>query len=336
MCETPLRDSEIPSCDNAISLRGCKAEPLLGYLAGLGVVRLVAEQVNPEVSARWDGDHLVVVSELEKSDLVGFLLADYQPTPMIAPWNGRGGFNVLQNRPSEKIVKQVEDSTSRRLEPYRRAIRIARDAWDKADAYGMMNDKGGIQAKHKARFVELCRAIFPDEALAWLDTTVVLLDDSPEYPLILGTGGNVGSLDCSFTFLKQLEKLGLLDGDSGMSNPRAKSTGSKSDRRDASRALLEDALFDHNKAQLYRDTASQFDPGGLGGPNSSYARRRFCLAESVEFRARYGRGRGVRQRGDSAIEHRGPIGREEGQCAFHCRCDNSRVQFGFTRRDAER
>ena len=41
-----------------IHLRGCRPEPLLSYLSGLGVVRLVAEQLSPDVSTSWDGDSL--------------------------------------------------------------------------------------------------------------------------------------------------------------------------------------------------------------------------------------------------------------------------------------
>ena len=54
---------------NTVHLHGCRAQPLLSYLAGLGVIRLVAEQLFGEVSARWDGDHLVIVgSELDEAE----------------------------------------------------------------------------------------------------------------------------------------------------------------------------------------------------------------------------------------------------------------------------
>ena len=36
---------------STVHLQSCRVEPLLSYLAGLGVVRLVAEQLDPEVSA---------------------------------------------------------------------------------------------------------------------------------------------------------------------------------------------------------------------------------------------------------------------------------------------
>ena len=247
---------------SSIHLNGCQAKPLLSYLAGLGVTRLVAEQFNSDVSARWDGDQLVIAAhELDETRLVEFFARDYKPTPLIAPWNGRGGFQDGQERESEKIVRKFEDSNLERLGPYRKAIEIARATWEKARDYELIAD-GKIPNKHKARFIELCRATFPDEALAWLDASAVLLDDDIVFPLILGTGGNFGSMDISFTFLKNLDGLGLLDGQ----NSELAREGKKHSNR---RSLLRHALFNDNEAKLHKGSTGQFDPGGVGGPNSS-------------------------------------------------------------------
>lgn len=247
---------------NPIHLHGCQAEPLLSYLAGFGVVRLVAEQITSDVSARWDGDHLVLATEeLDSTRLVDFLVEEYRPTPLVAPWNGRGGFQDGKERPSEKIVKRVEHSHSIRLEPYRKAIGAARDTWEEARVHKLIED-GKIPNKYKAQFVELCRATFPDEALAWLDASVVLLDDDIAFPLILGgAGGVIGSLDASFTFLKCLDDLGVLD--SQVSESKQES------RHLYRRSLLQHALFRDGEVQLRTDSVGQFDPGGVGGPNSS-------------------------------------------------------------------
>ena len=153
---------------NPIHLHGCRAEPLLSYLAGLGVVRLVAEQITPDVSARWDEDHLVITAQdLDDTMLIDYLDEAYRPTPLIAPWNGRGGFQDGQERDSEKIVRKVECSNLERLGPYRDAIEIARTTWEEARGYGLIAD-GKIPNKHKARFIELCRATFSDDAIAWI------------------------------------------------------------------------------------------------------------------------------------------------------------------------
>lgn len=262
---------------STVDLHGCRAEPLLSYLAGLGVVRLVAEQLDPEVSARWDGDHLVVAgSELDEAKLVEFFSEDYRPTPLIAPWNGRGGFQDGQERPSEKIVRKVERSNSDRLEPYRRAITAARDIWEVARSHQLIKE-GKVPSNRKAQFVELCRAKFPDDALAWLDATVVLLDDAAAYPLILGgAGGVMGSLDASFAFLKYLDASGLLDEQEG-----ASARGSS--KQEYRRALLRHALFRDADVRLVRDSTGQFDPGGVGGPNSSSTGAGNELANPLSF-----------------------------------------------------
>lgn len=247
---------------SSIHLNGCQAEPLLSYLAGLGVTRLIAEQFNSDVSARWDADQLVIAAhELDETSLVEFFAMDYKPTPLIAPWNGRGGFQDGQERDSEKIVRKVEGSNLERLGPYRKAIEIARVTWEEARGYELITD-GKIPGKHKARFIELCRATFPDEALAWLDASAVLLDDDIVFPLILGTGGNFGSMDISFTFLKNLDALGLLDGQNSELAPEGKKHSNR-------RSLLRHALFNDNNAKLHKGSTGQFDPGGVGGPNSS-------------------------------------------------------------------
>ena len=262
---------------NTIHLHGCRAEPLLSYLAGIGVVRLVAEQLNSDVSARWDGDHLVIIGEeLDDTKLIGFFAEDYRPTPLVAPWNGRGGFQDGQERLSEKIVKKVERSDSKRLGPYREAIEIARDTWEVARCYQLIQD-GKIPNKHKAQFVELCRAMFPDDALAWLDASVVLLDDDIAFPLILGgAGGVIGSLDASFTFLKYLDDLGLLDETTG---ELSRQTRRQPDRL----SLLRHALFRDSEVRLGRGSTGQFDPGGVGGPNSSSTGDGDALANPWSF-----------------------------------------------------
>lgn len=262
---------------NTVHLRGCRTEPLLSYLAGLGVVRLVAEQLDSDVLVRWDCDHMVIASqELDDAKIVEFFAEDYRPTPLIAPWNGRGGFQDGQERRSEQIVKKVERSNSKRLEPYREAIEVARHTWEVARGYQMI-EAGKIPTKHKAQFVELCRARFPDDALAWLDASTVLLDDDIAFPLILGgAGGVIGSMDASFTFLKYLDDLGFLD------EQGSESTRMNMKLRDR-RSLLRHALFRDIDTRLGKGSTGQFDPGGVGGPNSSSTGDGDALANPWSF-----------------------------------------------------
>lgn len=250
---------------NTIHLRGCRAEPLLSYLAGLGAIRLIAAQLNPDVSASWDGDHLVIIGEdLDDTNLVEFFAEDYRPTPAVAPWNSGGGFQdegKLTSPAAQNIVDKVRSSDAARLDLYRAAIAAADEARRRARCYGL-SEHGKVLKPHKARFIELCRAIFPDGALAWLDASVVLLDEDVAYPLILGTGGNIGRMDLSVNFLEQLDAAGLL----GDKSDQSKRRGNGSSQ---SRELLRDALFRSGDVRLGRGSAGQFDPGGKGGPNSA-------------------------------------------------------------------
>lgn len=265
---------------STVHLHGCRVEPLLSYLAGLGVVRLVAEQLDPDVSARWDGDHMVIIGkELDEAKLIDFLADDYTPTAVVSPWNSGGGFqdDGKPTSPSaQKIVAKVRDSSHPRLGPYRRAVDAADQARREARRLGLTAD-GAVLKPRKAELIELCRATFPDEALTWIDASAVLLDNGdPAYPPILGTGGNIGRMDLSVNFLEQLEALGFLDASPYQSKSHDK-------RRLHRRPLLRDALFREAVAPLRKASTSQFDPGGKGGPNSSSTGGSAALANPWSF-----------------------------------------------------
>ena len=198
--------------------------------------------------------------------LIEFFADDYVPTAVISPWNSGGGFQD-EGKPTspsaQRLVEKVKESSHPRLAPYRNAITAAREARQTARHHGLTKDGKIIgKDKEKAQFIELCRAKFPDETLPWLDASVVLLDNKIAFPLILGTGGNIGRRDLSIGFLEQLEALGFLCEPSNHSQRRRNESLSV-------RPLLNHALFRDSEAELCRSTTSQFDPGGVGGPNSS-------------------------------------------------------------------
>lgn len=75
-----------------VELTGCRPEPLASYLKSLGVLRLVAEQKDRHAAGYWRGEHFVLRSSLDVDSLVAFFEHEWQPTPIIAPWNGGSGF----------------------------------------------------------------------------------------------------------------------------------------------------------------------------------------------------------------------------------------------------
>ncbi|MHB8219490.1 MAG: type I-G CRISPR-associated protein Cas8g1/Csx17 [Acidimicrobiales bacterium] len=226
-------------------LAGCAPEPLGSYLKALGIFRLVTEQRDADAMAFWGADEFVLQSHLAESDLEDFLLHWYRPTPVLSPWNKSSGFGP------EGVgeLQVIESSQDERLAPYRRATEVARKILAEAEEKGW--DKTAI--------IQSCRSRLPDECVAWIDAAVVLTPDSPVFPPLLGTGGNVGRLELSRNFHQRLLDVLAL--------------GAKV--KDRSKALarserwLQDALWNLGLSAGIKESPGQFDPGSAGGTNSS-------------------------------------------------------------------
>lgn len=232
---------------NDVALPGCRLEPLGSYLKAIGLHRLVAEQRDPTAAGQWQAGSYVLRSGMNDEGLLDFLVSDYRPTPLVAPWNGRGGFRRDAGRESEKVVQEIEATTDERLAPYRQAIASARQLFDAAD----------WAEQDKASQVLRCRAVMPDEVVAWLDAAVVLTSEGAVYPPILGTGGNLGSMDLSNNFMQRMMQVLALR--------KGRRSPSVEDSREWARA----ALFDVGAPALMDAAIGQFDPGGAGGVNAA-------------------------------------------------------------------
>jgi len=234
---------------NELILDGCAPFPLASYLKALGLIRLVAEQVDPQARGAWDRERFLLSSRLDAEGLVAFLLHDYRPTPVLNPWNGGSGFNEGPgDKGARDYVAALEDSRSTRFETFRRSIAAARRARERL---GLVEKPDGDQ---KARLIALCRATFPEEALPWLDTALVLTPERAEFPPLLGTGGNDGRLDFSVTQMKRLSKLFEI------SDGRPDKDAEK---------LLRAALFGLTVSGVPGDGIGQFSPHCAGGANAS-------------------------------------------------------------------
>ncbi len=253
-----------------IALTGCRSTPLLSYLRGLGILSILHKQCSSELLSFWKDSTLHINSDLARDAIQGFFLESYKPTPMLSPWNGGGGFRTLKCEKGERAVAKIESNDSSRFAPFRFAIEEARRAWGEGMASGWIeerwekqvgkNDKYILKVD-KSTFLARCRSLFPDEALDWLDATVVIADEKkPQYPLLLGTGGNLGRLDLATNYMEALSF--LLD-------PRHRKRSAK---------LLSHSLFDEGHPRLDKKPVGQFSPGAAGTMNSSA----FGSAESVE------------------------------------------------------
>lgn len=234
---------------NELILDGCAPFPLASYLKALGLLRLVAEQVDPQARGAWDRERFLLSSRLDADGLVHFLLHDYRPTPVVNPWNGDGGFDEgSDDKGTPNSVAVLEASRSPRFEPYRRTIASARRARQRL---GLVKKPDG---KQKARLIALCRATFPEEALPWLDTALVLTPEKAEYPPLLGAGGCDGRLDFSVNQMTRLSKL-------------FQTSDGKPDN-DAEN-LLRAALFGRTVPGVPGGAFGQFSPHRAGGANAS-------------------------------------------------------------------
>ncbi len=85
-------------------LAGCRAEPLASYLKSLGLLRIVAEQVDPQASGWWEAATFAIRSTLDADALAAFLVEEYRPTPIVTPWNNGSGFGEEDEKKSPAAV----------------------------------------------------------------------------------------------------------------------------------------------------------------------------------------------------------------------------------------
>ncbi|GIU94711.1 MAG: hypothetical protein KatS3mg012_1168 [Gaiellaceae bacterium] len=101
-------------------LTGLTPDALATYLAALGVLRLLAEQRDPDVRGFWRDEHFVLVTKLSEDEVQEFFLNEYAPSPILAPWNGGGGFLDTDGDADEAGEdERGEVSTLEKLKSYR-------------------------------------------------------------------------------------------------------------------------------------------------------------------------------------------------------------------------
>ncbi len=221
---------------------GLSSQTLMTYLAALGLAKVVAEQADPNVRFGWTDDTFVVNTTVD--DLVEFLVERYRPTPVVSPWNGGSGFGA-KDKSQLAFLDAIVSAQTPRLSPYAATIRVCRDVLADLEGLGLTGNK--------IRVIQELRNRVPDEALPWLDTSVVLTAEGAAFPPILGTGGNDGRLDYSSNFHQR-----LIDVLPELGAGRATSQG-----------WARDLLLGSATTKLQSAAVGQFDGLGAGGPGSS-------------------------------------------------------------------
>lgn len=225
-----------------VRLPGCNATPFGGYLKALGVLRLVSDQVEPEARGWWAGETFTIESSLDENGIAAFFLERYQPTPILAPWNGGSGFYPKDNKDG---IAAIADSLDPRFAEYRKSIAVCNEIDEVAAG------KGDDENERRTAILRHCRNRLPDAAVEWLDAAVgIAADGSRSFAPVLGTGGNEGRLDYTNNFMSRIADL-LINPDPSL----------------PVRELLENALFARRTTALQAGAAGQFDPGRAGGAN---------------------------------------------------------------------
>lgn len=255
---------------------GLSPTPLAHYLKALAVFRLIAEQVDPQARAFWREDRFHLVSTLSLEQIEHFFLHDYQPTPMISPWNRGSGFYDKGKEDQPTPLEAIEQSTAPRLERFRAGILDARKqlkAISEAEAYARKmraEEKAGRVTKAESAAAERAFKKLKDDLYEpilrqwrgphreWVDTAIILIDgeQKPKMPSLLGTAGNDGKLDFTNRVMALLGD--LLD----LKDPLASPRGEAKER-------LHNALYAAPTHGYVDVKIGQFMPGQAGGANST-------------------------------------------------------------------
>ncbi|MBI1347098.1 type I-U CRISPR-associated protein Csx17 [bacterium] len=230
---------------STIELTGCSPEPLMNYLKALGVFRLLAEDRDhgdPQARLFWSGGVAVLQTKFDREQLVQFFLSDYQPTPIVAPWNGGSGFYGGGAEPLEAIAA----STAPRLRAYRETIAALRP---------LIPNKKPTEDAEKLRLLVACRNELSDEVGAWLDSCFVLSEKGRKFFPLLGTGGNDLRLEFTNNLFQRLAD--VINFHVNESSPSL------------SNDFLNACLFADTIVSQVKSAVGQFNPGGVGGPNGT-------------------------------------------------------------------
>jgi CRISPR-associated protein Csx17 len=229
-----------------IILKGCSPVPLAHYLKALGILRVVAEQADAGARGSWLEDQLALSSNFDESALAEFFMRDYEPTPVLAPWNGGSGFFPKDN---SVALTAIEAGDAARLRHYRDGIAAARREVIR------LSLKAKPEGETKTLLLQSCRNAFPEDALGWLDAVLVLGQDGAKFPPLLGTGGNDGRLEFTNNFMQRITEI---------MSPAAGEPTAESAR------WLQAALFGRAAPGLLtKAPVGQFFPGAAGGANAT-------------------------------------------------------------------
>lgn len=294
---------------NEIVLEGCTPTPLANFLKALGILRLLSEQkAEPSCQGFWRNGVFVLRSpsfigqkDRDRGIISEFFLEEYQPSALVTPWNGRGGFlegdgedgeessrggaqmvlafasESVSNRflPLADVLRSISEVNAvRRLNTERAELKRLR-ANEKATGKKNLSDEENkiirrqdtLVKKIKSELLQDLRNSLPDNVLSWFDACHALVTDRSSGEKksapspLLGAGGLDGSMDFGVNYLKRLND--VFAPDTGLP-------------REGAQEWLKSALFGAPTSSLYsaslqdkkKVSVGQFSPSDAGGYNA--------------------------------------------------------------------
>ena len=239
-------------------LGGCDPTPFSKYLKTLGIFRILAAK-DSKVTAYWSNDKFVVDTQMTKEDILEYVLNEYKPTPIVAPWS----YNKYKKMTAD-LKLMLEDE---RFQDYKETTGRINDAIEEFCRICKIDkmEKAAINDKTKPTLLRLCRNMLPDSAVPWLDAVYVVTSGKMKFAPVLSTGANDGNFDMAENFVKKLGML-LLDGK----------------KKKDSRGWLESTLFG-STFKLENGTTMGHNPDGSGGPNSGMGFEGVSLSNPWEY-----------------------------------------------------
>ena len=186
-----------------LAMDGCVPRDMLSYMKALGILKAIAERRDGNAQGFWrNGDQWVVRSALDKDAALAFFMNEWQPTPIMSPWNKDSGFQPGKAAKAMEALNRVIREESPRFDVWRTVCHESRLAAEEAESrFDKDKDK-------KDWILRKCRNGFPDSALEWFDAVFVLTDESSgaSFPPLFGSGGNDGRFEIGAKFVDCVEQ----------------------------------------------------------------------------------------------------------------------------------
>ena len=222
---------------STIELPGCTPEPLMNYLKALGVLRIIVEQgADPNARGFWKHNVFCLRTQLTEDRIIEFFATRYKPSPILSPWNKAAGFTNKRGADVDEI-RRITESRDQRIASIKNAA---------AEIHAVRKLVG--EHSEKDEFILQLRNRLSDQSIQWIDACSTYADEKCQYAPLLGTGGNVGKMEISINYIKNVSLV----------------TGEKK-----SASWMRSCLMGTNSERSILSSISQFAPGRVGGANGT-------------------------------------------------------------------